>query len=585
MCEEVVADTDRKGFTCPAELLIRGVQEENTDYIIAFLKAADTCDDRILNLLGNILLKSDDDVARICTLRTLVQIFPEDSSRLIQSIIEDGSDELGCMAARFVTIGASDRESIMISDDVLERLALSKETVLRKRALTILSSMISIKSDELLIELLDDTESPIRREAASCLGERACQSALSSLRKLLDDSDESVRESVVVALAKLRDSSAVPYARDLLKGDLNSSLSGIEALCLLGEISASEVMDLTIEKLSCMDNYIFCDQAGWMIDRVLDDSVLETVIELAGKDDGIGQMLAYECIWMFDDKRINDLVLKEAESSSASTQILDYLPRLSDPKALDLILEQFDRGILPDREALERLHSIVLRNISEDDVSDQRIRNRLKEKDTQDRILTALFAFYAKLRLIENQLSSRGRYHNYEKHIILKTVLLLGASITWRLIDVMLKDPSNYVRMEAALAYADIEADPALEAMEKFLKITDDTVFRWETAGHIAELRGNRKLDALIEILEKEDEEIMWPVIEILGYLRNPDGVQPLSAMLEHGDWWIQASAARALGMIGDSSVKNDLHKLLDDECEYVRFRAKEALDRIGMSC
>ncbi len=581
MSERKVRQKDEHGFRCPIELLIRGWKEENEGYVLAFRRMGELADPRTPSLLGKIISDGDNDRIRSYCLTTLAEAFPEIASSLIEHIIQNKNDELGSTAYMYLRDGIDVIEPVRISGKVLERLVSSSDPVLRKRSVEILSGIRSVHSSELLVRLLDDPESSTRRVAAKCLGERGYGKAVSSLKNLLNEIDPDVRSTAIVSLAKLGDRSVIPDARDLMKGDLWSFLSAIEALYLLGELTAKEVLDRIIEELNSLDAYMYCQEASWMVCRIADEGFRELIIGLAEKGEGIARQLAYECLCMFEDGRIDDMVLREAENSSVCEEILEHLPRLHDPKALDLLLNRFDRGILPDGEALWRLHSIVQNNLSSDDVHDDRIRERLKDEETIERILTTLYGFYAKLRLIEERSSNRDpsiKNHFSEKHLILRIASLLRGRRVWTIFHTMFDDPFEPVRVEAAVSYADIDLERALKALLKLLISTDNASLRWDAAGHIAEKWGNRPIDELIEILNNEDEEKTWPVIEILGYLKCPDAVLSLKPMLKHSDWWIRASAVRALGRIGDPSVIPDLSENSTDASEHVRYRVEEAI-------
>ena len=557
MPEEVATDSKSPRFICPAELLIRGRQEENSGYIFAFMKMGDTEDPRANGLLRKLLFESNDYSIRNYSLNALTKTHPEDASRLIERIIQDENDKLGFTACLYLNDIIAESNTVSIPYDTLESLVASRDPLLNSRAIRILSQIDSVRSSKLLMKLLEAPVSSVRKEAASCLSERGYRNSMINIRKLLDDCDENVRETAVVALARLGDKSVISHARVILNGELESFLYGVEALYLLGEMSAPEMIERIVEKITDLGPRCYSPDTSWMIGRIADESFLEPIIDLAENGEGPVRQLACECIGMFDDRRIAELVLKKAKNTSVCSEIMDYLPRLHDPKALDLILREFNFGILPNFESLGRLHSIVKRNISSDDVPDERIRIRLNDEDKIEHILTILYGFYAKLRLIETRSPERASSHEYhysEKYQILQIASMLGSGRAWGIFDTMLEDPSDPIKVEAAQAYADIDIDLALEEMLKFLMSTDNACLRWETAGHIAEHWGDRRIDQLIEILEKEDEEIKWPVIEILGYLRNPDAMEPLRSLLEHDKWWIRASVLRALRMISPPS-------------------------------
>lgn len=571
-------DKARNPFTYPAEMLIRARDERDARFLKAFSRAKD---ERTFGLLQELLSSSYQQDIRMAALRCLTSLYPHEALGSVCSIITDRNDALGQPGMNWLLHEMREKKSVAFSSEFLRKMVSHEVPDIRKRAISILSLMPDQGSASLLADLLDDPDEDVRRKAADSVGDREIHGAVGRLRRMVDDAVGPTRVTALRALAKLGDRTVVLKIHDLLEGNPYLWLNGVEALYRLGEMTPAELIGRIRDKMTELKDYAFCHAATWMLWDIADEDFAGPVVELAEKGDEYGQLLAYDCIWLFDDRRVVDLVLKEAKTSPVHESVLHYLSRLEDPKVLDLILLEFERSILVSRDAMESLHAFVLRNQSADGVPDDRIRNGLLEKDTLDRLLTTLFNCYAKMRLLETRYPrkvSNNRYHCDEKRMILEIASFTDKRKGWRIIDAMLEDSSDLIRLEAALAYADIDVDTTLDALVQLFISTDNAVLRWETAGYIAQHWGNRKINELIEVLDGEDEEIIWPVIEIIGYLRSPDAFQPLRTLMEHRDWWIRASAVRALGMIGNPDSLEVLMRMRADRSEHVRYRVNEAI-------
>lgn len=91
------------------------------------------------------------------------------------------------------------------------------------------------------------------------------------------------------------------------------------------------------------------------------------------------------------------------------------------------------------------------------------------------------------------------------------------------LADLLINDPSQPLRGEAAVALGEIGGEDALRA-----------------------LRAGSELQSSVK-------DLMW-IAEGLGRTRDPRAIEPLARLLEHRKWSVRLYAARALGRLRDAS-------------------------------
>ena len=80
----------------------------------------------------------------------------------------------------------------------------------------------------------------------------------------------------------------------------------------------------------------------------------------------------------------------------------------------------------------------------------------------------------------------------------------------------------------------------------------------------------------------EHDTELLPRIYHALGRTGHPAGHRAIARGLRHGDWQVRAAAAQAAGMTRFSGATERLSALLGDDQWWVRFRAGEALVRLG---
>jgi len=95
-------------------------------------------------------------------------------------------------------------------------------------------------------------------------------------------------------------------------------------------------------------------------------------------------------------------------------------------------------------------------------------------------------------------------------------------------------------------------------------------------------LQKMKNVKGLIKALRHEYEFVRWKAAEALGRIGDKRAVEPLIHALKDEDWYVRWKAAEALGRIGDKRAVEPLIQALKDEDSDVRREAAEALGKIG---
>ena len=128
------------------------------------------------------------------------------------------------------------------------------ERYVRAGAATALGSLKADSAIPALINALNDNESYVRSSAATALGSLKADSVIPALMDALNDNKSEVRSSAATALGSLKADSAIPDLIDALKdNDTYVRYSAAEAL---GKIPAKEVIALNLATLAQYSNYL-----------------------------------------------------------------------------------------------------------------------------------------------------------------------------------------------------------------------------------------------------------------------------------------------------------------------------------------
>jgi len=142
----------------------------------------------------------------------------------------------------------------------------------------------------------------------------------------------------------------------------------------------------------------------------------------------------------------------------------------------------------------------------------------------------------------------------------------------------LLADDNIGVREAAVNALISSGTSQAAEAIAPLLD-SDDPAIRNIVVEILTALKESA-LDVVIELTESRDDDIAKFAVDILALWGNPDTLTALSMLCSHPNSNVRSGLADALGAVGGRRSFDILLLLLNDDEEWVRFSAVDALGR-----
>ena len=215
--------------------------------------------------------------------------------------------------------------------------------------------------------------------------------------------------------------------------------------------------------------------------------------------------------------------------------------------------------MLEDREIWVVLEVLLALSRFDEDAAMNALIQRFHEADDEHVKATALAALGrmgrpAALGLVEGAL---GQPNDRVRANAVESMVQLGASpdaLAARLTP-LLKDPSNRVRGNAAVALFPHASDAVLACVDAMLA-SDDLWFRASGAWALGRMNGTGPLTRLVRVLSEEAaSEVLYQGIKALDAYRDARAVDPLVKLLEHSSAGIRSRAARLLGRLEDRAL------------------------------
>lgn len=152
----------------------------------------------------------------------------------------------------------------------------------------------------------------------------------------------------------------------------------------------------------------------------------------------------------------------------------------------------------------------------------------------------------------------------------------------------MLQDPSDWVRINSAMALLDIAQKlqrPHTQMVKYLLKaLKDKNTYVVRNAARALGIVGNEQAVSCIiaQLKQEQNPGIIANLVFALGLLKDPRAQKVLVRMLRHAHWEVRFQAAKALGELQDARAYGALLQTLKDPSLLVREQAIFALSRLG---
>jgi hypothetical protein len=185
--------------------------------------------------------------------------------------------------------------------------------------------------------------------------------------------------------------------------------------------------------------------------------------------------------------------------------------------------------------------------------------------------------------IIENAIRSLDSVNGEERENAIDLLAQCNyPSLEKLLLSVMKKHPLNDVRASAALVLGKTYSKEVLTALMDALKDTSNLV-RGSAARTLGMIGDSAAVPRLIEVLVDDiDGEVRWDAAYALGEIGDNSAVPRLIEALGHDDKWTRKGAAKALGIIGDKCAEPKLKEAIRDPDLLVREEAARALAKFS---
>ena len=120
----------------------------------------------------------------------------------------------------------------------------------------------------------------------------------------------------------------------------------------------------------------------------------------------------------------------------------------------------------------------------------------------------------------------------------------------------------------------------AVPAIMKLLKKNQPKTIILNSIVALGKIGDPRPAEALIKLLDDDDQEIRVTAIWALGKTKSPKAVRPLLNLV--GDKTVCLTVIWALGYIGERDAVPKLTSLLKDDDKFIRYNAAQSLKHIG---
>jgi HEAT repeat protein len=396
----------------------------------------------------------------------------------------------------------------------------------------------------------------------------------------LKETDHTTRMMAIERLGKLGDTAAVPPLIESLVNSANEPGVRVKAAEVLGELGDRRAVEplLSAAVSNSRDLRVASIVA---LGRIGDGSTADALFNAAHDDDPQVRSAAIDALSRLGvsvERVSGDLASPNWQVRSSA---LVSLERLGDRKALPVIVRAL-------KDSDPRVRAEAARALG-----------ALADPAATDPLVAALSDTSAEVRI--NATTSLGRLKSSSAVPVLASLLndrdprvsLASAEALARMRDAAatrilvksLADSDGRVRARAAHVLARVSADTPIDGAAGPLAqaLTDsDAVVRYYAVEALTSL-GASAVPYLIEILRAPRQADRDRAARVLWRIGAPS-IEPLLRLLEDRSATpeMRASAAHALGVIGDRRAIDGLAAMLRDERHFVRQSAAQALGQIG---
>jgi HEAT repeat protein len=397
----------------------------------------------------------------------------------------------------------------------------------------------------------------LRVSCAMALGDLGATEAVETLIDCLRDKSKFLRIESAEALGKIGDRSAVKALKKMAELDQGiPHIYAAEALYRLGE---RDGLDILLADLQNAQTRIKV-QAALALGRLASQEALGLLREAAQKEQL--RQYAMMALSQIADISSKDLFIEglSDEDRFVRAYSASGLGGLGDKSAIPQLVQR-----LEDEDPLVFFNAAMSLKELEYEIPSQILEARLKE--TKDPFMCGyaglVLANYARL----EALSTLVQYAEEAKSLDLRALSAEALSILRDKMTPALKDTlgqrAKFLSENAAILFQDSSGRPLLSFILEQLNDQSRQV-RADAAFILGKLENELAVSALVLLLKDEDVGVRLHTVEALGNFETKFvGRHLLTVLNEDKDLLVRATAARALGRLGEKDAVGPLIKML----------------------
>jgi HEAT repeat protein len=533
-----------------------------------------------------------------------------DETAQLLADLKDLKPEVRARAARVIgnTGGAAVIEQLIqtLGDTDPKVFAAAKTALMR----------LSPQANEAVIRALDSEDNLICSGAVELAGEMNLRPTLDKVRALVHNPDREIKIAAATALARLEGEKSTDSIAPLLEDpDPRIRLHAVKVLGSLQMATHSVAASSSLrgsaqpaagkrpqkaagplpsvsggQQPGTMNPEPEVGSAGLLTPRLRDNDpdVRRATIDILAR---IGDRNCVEDLRSLEDDPDSQIAdaARQALVSIGERAVGPYLENLSHKDvgarlaALDTLIKQGKAAVLPLMAMLEHRNPAVRVLVADvlGSIADPRALDGLTRalEGRDRRVRLAAIAAIGRLNTqaaVARLLEALESGDTEFADIAARSLVNAGTAISQHIID-LLRAPNSELRTRAARILGQIREPLALAPLTSALRDTDEWV-RAAAALALGNLLDPSATESLIVCLHDVHPSVRAAAADALGQLRDLSAREPLLPLLQDRQASVRAAAARALGRIGDNIAAEPVTGLLDDPDREVRIAAIQAL-------
>ena len=383
------------------------------------------------------------------------------------------------------------------------------------------------------------------------------------LIKALADEDYQIRKDCVKALGLIGDKRAVEPLIETLE-DLDSAvrINSAKALGLIGDKRAVEPLIETLEDY----DYFLSRKSAKALGLIGDKRAIDPLIESARSNNNLNVRTAsISALRNFRDDRIISCLIEFLDDNNPKVVIscLKSLTEIDD----EIGLIHLTKNVFNTKKQVADFSTDLIISIKGEEY--------LKQITPEEKTKSETLSKEEFLELINN-------LSNSDHNVRIKSAQILGSKKDPRSANYLvnlLDDDNKEVRLEVIKSLGNLKNLDTLKSLIKTLK-DEDTIIMVAASEAIVNF-GTEAISTIAKCLEKDDEDLKYHLVDILGDINNEESEKLLIQSLEELDIDVKIKTIESIEKIGTDKSINPLITTLNDDDKKIRRISSNALIKI----